>query len=216
MNQEIWISHREAAVPLRGITHGSRCGTWWTDPMKRGAARCWIRLRRTAGPPASTGQSHHNRSAHHRPTRSWKLNRGRWERSGRALLRLNERLVRSPGKAIAETMSPDQQPSEGRRGASRSLLPIGISVSLTLASKRSAFVNLRNVSRTGACVVRQGRLDITEDDTVIFEARNYDTGTVIRMRSRVRWLRNTGFNTYVGLSFIDTTLSPKSLFKLFS
>ncbi len=113
-------------------------------------------------------------------------------------------------------MSQDQQPSEGRREASRSLLPIGISVSLTLASKRSAFVNLRNVSRTGACVVRQGRLDITEDDTVVFEARNYDTGATISMRSRVRWVRNTGFNTYVGLSFIGTTLSPKSLFKLFS
>jgi hypothetical protein len=111
-------------------------------------------------------------------------------------------------------MSPDQ-PSERRHEASRDLLPIGVSVSLTLASKRSAFVNLRDVSKTGACVVRQGALDIKEDDTVLFEARNYDTGATILMRSKVRWVRNTGFNTYVGLSFIGATLSPKSLFKLF-
>ena len=52
-NKGIWISHREAAVPPQGNAHGSRCGTWWTVPRKRGAARCWFRRRRTTGSPAS-------------------------------------------------------------------------------------------------------------------------------------------------------------------
>ncbi|WP_256438927.1 PilZ domain-containing protein [Synechococcus sp. CCY 9618] len=112
-------------------------------------------------------------------------------------------------------MSQDQT-SESRRGESRHPVPLGVSVSLVLASKQSVFVNLRDVSTAGACVVRQGSLDIKEDDSVVFEARNYDTGSTITLRSRVRWLRNTGFNTYAGLSFIDGSLSPKSLLKLFS
>jgi hypothetical protein len=95
-------------------------------------------------------------------------------------------------------------------------VPLDVSVSLTLASKASAFVNLRDVSQTGACVVRQGRLDLQEDDTVVLEARNYDDGTTITLRSTVRWVRNTGFNTYVGLCFIGNSLSPNSLVQLFS
>jgi hypothetical protein len=109
----------------------------------------------------------------------------------------------------------DQHPG-GKRAEARHLVPIGVSVSITLPSKKSAFVNLRDISKHGACVVRQGRLDIQEDDTVVFEARNYDTGSKITIRSKVRWVRNTGFNTYAGLAFIGTTLMPKSLFKLFS
>ena len=61
-NKRIWISHREAAVPSRGITHGSRCGTWWTVPRKRGAARCWFRRRQTTGSPASAESNHHSGS----------------------------------------------------------------------------------------------------------------------------------------------------------
>ena len=87
---------------------------------------------------------------------------------------------------------------------------------MILPSKQSLFVTLRDISKTGACVVRQGALEVDEDDSIIFEARNYDSGSTISIASNVRWVRKTGFNTYVGLSFIGTTLTPKALLKLFS
>jgi len=71
----------------------------------------------------------------------------------------------------------------------------------------SVFVIFRDVSAQGACVLRQGSLDVKEDDTVIFEARNYDAGSKLTLRSKLRWVRNTGFNTDVGLSFVNASLS---------
>jgi hypothetical protein len=112
-------------------------------------------------------------------------------------------------------MSQDSHP-EARRRAPRHLVPIGVSVSVILPSKQSLFVTLRDISRTGACVVRQGKLEVKEDDSVIFEARNYESGATIKIPSKVCWTRETGFNTYAGLSFINTTLQPKALLKLFS
>jgi hypothetical protein len=110
-------------------------------------------------------------------------------------------------------MSQDQHP-EGKRASPRHPVPVGVSVSLTLPTKQSVFVNLRDVSEHGACVLRQGRLDIKEDDTVIFEARNYEAGSKLTLRSKVRWVRNTGFNTYVGLAFVNASLSQDALTRL--
>ncbi|MEA5442323.1 PilZ domain-containing protein [Cyanobium gracile] len=124
-------------------------------------------------------------------------------------------MLRSTEREADDSMSQDSHP-EARRGATRHHVPLGISVSVTLPTKQSLFVNLRDISKTGACVVRQGTLDIKEDDTIIFEARNYDSGSTISIRSKVIWVRDTGFNTYLGLSFISTTLTPKSMLKLFS
>ncbi|MBD2550560.1 PilZ domain-containing protein [Microcystis elabens FACHB-917] len=116
-------------------------------------------------------------------------------------------------------MSQDQH-SEGKRAATRHHVPVGVSVSLTLATKQSVFVNLRDavnlrdVSEHGACVLRQGSMDIKEDDTIIFEARNYDAGSKLTLRSKVLWVRNTGFNTYVGLAFVGASLSQDALTRL--
>jgi hypothetical protein len=112
-------------------------------------------------------------------------------------------------------MSQDPYPN-GKRAAERDLVPLGVSVSLTLSPSQSVFVNVRDVSATGACVVRHGDLTIDEDDNVVVVARNHDSGASINLRSRVRWVRNTGANTYVGLSFIGTPLSPRALLKLFA
>lgn len=112
-------------------------------------------------------------------------------------------------------MSQDQHP-EGRRSTPRLHVPVGVSVSLSLPSKQSVFVNLRDVSEKGACVLRQGTLEIKKDDDVIFEARNYDTGATIKLCCKVRWMRATGFSTYVGLSFISSSLSKESLTRLLS
>ena len=106
------------------------------------------------------------------------------------------------------------QPPEEERSAPRLHVPVGVSVSLILATKQSVFVNLRNVSEKGACVLRQGTLEIKEDDQVFFVVRDYDSGLDIRLLCTVRWLRATGFSTYVGLSFINGTLSQDSLTRL--
>lgn len=112
-------------------------------------------------------------------------------------------------------MSPDPHP-EGQRSTPRLHVPVGVSVSLVLATKQSVFVNLRDVSEKGACVLRQGTLEIKEDDHVIFVARDYDADLNIRLLCTVRWVRATGCNTYVGLSFINATLSQDSLTRLVS
>ena len=44
--------------------------------------------------------------------------------------------------------------------------------------------------------------------------RNYDAGSKLTLRSKVRWVRNTGFNTYVGLSFINASLPLEALTRL--
>jgi hypothetical protein len=112
-------------------------------------------------------------------------------------------------------MSLDPYPA-GKRGAQRDLAPIGVSVSLTLSPRQSIFVNLHDVSATGACVVRHGDLSIEENDKVIVVGRTADSGTPVNIRCRVRWRRTTGCNTYVGLSFIGSSLSPEALDRLFS
>lgn len=115
--------------------------------------------------------------------------------------------------AIAPFMYQDQHP-EGKRRTPRLHVPVGVSVSLTLTTKQSVFVNLRDVSESGACVVRQGSLDIEEDDNVVILILEYDAASRISLRCKVRWIRDTGFNTYVGLSFVNATLSQESLNRL--
>jgi PilZ domain len=110
-------------------------------------------------------------------------------------------------------MYQDQHP-EGKRARTRHLVPVGVSVSLILPTKKSVFVNLRDVSAQGACILRQGNLDVQEDDTIVFEAHNFDAGSKVALRSKVRWVRNTGFNTYVGLSFVNASLSQDALTRL--
>lgn len=50
-------------------------------------------------------------------------------------------------------MSQDQHP-KGKRAATRHHVPVGVSVSFTLATKQSVFLNLRDVSEHGACLLR--------------------------------------------------------------
>jgi hypothetical protein len=112
-------------------------------------------------------------------------------------------------------MSQDLHP-EGKRSTPRLHVPVGVSVSLTLPTKQSVFVNLRDVSEKGACVVRQGTLDIQEDDNVVILILEYDAASRISLRCKVCWVRDTGFNTYLGLSFVHSTLSQDDLARLVS
>lgn len=115
--------------------------------------------------------------------------------------------------AVTPVMSQDLHPEEKRRNP-RLQVPVGVSVSLKLPTQQSVFVNLRNVSENGACVVRQGTLDIQEDDNVVILILEYDAASRVSLRCKVCWIRDTGFNTYVGLSFVNAALSQESLNRL--
>jgi hypothetical protein len=117
--------------------------------------------------------------------------------------------------AVAPFVFQDLHPEEKRRSP-RLYLPVGVSVSLRLPTKQSVFVNLRDVSENGACVVRQGTLDIQEEDKVVILVLEYDAASRISLLCKVCWVRNTGFNTYVGLSFVKSTLTQETLNKLIS
>jgi hypothetical protein len=115
--------------------------------------------------------------------------------------------------AVAPFMSQDPHP-EGKRSTPRLHVPVGVSVNLTLAKNSSVFVNLRDVSDKGACVVRQGTLDLQEDDLVTVEILKDDSAAKISLSCKVCWVRDTGFNTYVGLSFVHSNLSQEDLARL--
>jgi hypothetical protein len=117
--------------------------------------------------------------------------------------------------AVAPLMSQDLHPEE-KRHSTRLHVPVGVSVSLRLPTKQSVFVNLRNVNENGACVVRQGALAIQEEDNVVIMVLEYGPASRISILCKVCWLRDTGFNTYVGLSFVDSTLSQEDLTRLIS
>jgi hypothetical protein len=110
-------------------------------------------------------------------------------------------------------MSQDPHP-DGKRSTPRLHVPVGVSVNLTLNTNSSVFVNLRDVSDKGACVVLQGTLDLQEDDIVTVEILKDDSAAKISLRCKVCWVRDTGFNTYVGLSFVHSNLSQEDLARL--
>ena len=112
-------------------------------------------------------------------------------------------------------MSQDPHP-DGKRSTPGLHVPVGVSVNLTLNTNSSVFVNLRDVSDKGACVVLQGTLDLQEDDIVTFEILKDDSAAKVSLSCKVCWLRYTGFNTYLGLSFISSTLSQNTIARLMS
>lgn len=96
---------------------------------------------------------------------------------------------------------------EGPRGSSedritpRKVVPLGLYAGLTLPNRRTVAVTLRDISRVGACVARQGQLEIDEGDLVSLDLRDTTGGEKMSLQAEVRWHHYGGFNTYVGLYF---------------
>lgn len=83
----------------------------------------------------------------------------------------------------------------------RKVVPLGLYAGLTLPNRRVLAVTLRDISRVGACVARQGRVEIEEGDLVSLDLRNANGGERMSLQAEVRWQHYSGFNTYLGLYF---------------
>jgi len=105
----------------------------------------------------------------------------------------------------------EEESGSDLRSALRHLLPPGVSASVILASGRPVYVNLRDVSRTGACIVRRGGLDVRENENVLFEVSDFEIQQKVSLPSRVQWVNASGYNTVVGLVFNEGPLLPGTL-----
>lgn len=116
-------------------------------------------------------------------------------------------------------MSPEQTENQQqpagqaaeRRGALRYVLPPAVSASLSLSSGRTMYVTLNNISRTGACVVRRGPLEVTANEEVLLDIRDYEKHQSVTLPARVRWVDAGGYNTLVGLVFREGPLLPGTM-----
>ncbi|MEA5442344.1 PilZ domain-containing protein [Cyanobium gracile] len=117
-------------------------------------------------------------------------------------------------------MSPEQtegQPAEGEgqleelRTALRHILPAGVSASLRLTSGRTIYVTVGDISRTGACVVRRGELEVIADEEVLLDVSDYERNQSVSLQARVKWIKTRSFNTLVGLVFTEGPVLPGTM-----
>lgn len=105
-----------------------------------------------------------------------------------------------------------REESDDLRCALRYSLPIRASASIHSPSGRKAYVTIDNLSRTGACVVRLGTLDLDANDVVLLDASDYEADQELLLSASVRWVNNLGYKTCVGLAFTEGALLPGSKF----
>ncbi len=106
---------------------------------------------------------------------------------------------------------PNGEELEELRTSLRHALPGGVSASLRLSSGRTVYVTVGDVSRTGACVVRRGSLELTADEEVLLDISDYEQHQNISLPARVQWVNSRSYNTLVGLAFSDGPLLPGTM-----
>jgi hypothetical protein len=112
-------------------------------------------------------------------------------------------------------MSPDSpeddRQREDLRTSVRHVLPSGVSASMRLATGRTVYVTVRDLSRSGACVIRRGDLEIQKEEEVLLMVSDDESQQKVSLPSRVQWVDSGGYNTIMGLSFNEGPLLPGSL-----
>nr|WP_043325517.1 PilZ domain-containing protein [Cyanobium gracile] len=112
-------------------------------------------------------------------------------------------------------MSPEQSEREGQsedvRSALRHVLPQGVSASMRLASGRTVYVTVTDLSRTGACVVRRGVLDVDVSEEVWLDVSDFEEKQSVTLPARVQWVSSKGYGIHLGLLFRDGPLLPGTL-----
>lgn len=97
------------------------------------------------------------------------------------------------------------------RTSLRHALPGGVSASIRLSTGRTVYVTVGDVSRTGACVVRRGSLEVTADEEVLLDISDYEQHQSVSLPARVQWVNTRSYNTLVGLAFSDGPLLPGTM-----
>lgn len=112
---------------------------------------------------------------------------------------------------LIPTKPPEPSVATTQRKSQRFFVPVGIVATLNPTAAEASVVTLRDVSRTGACVVRASRLPIEPGAMARLDVRNNQTGAAMSARVVVRWVRYGGMNTYVGLQFVPGPLRPGTM-----
>ena len=115
---------------------------------------------------------------------------------------------------MAEQQTSGQQSGEELpelRTSLRHALPGGISACIRLSTGRTIYVTVGDVSRTGACIVRRGSLEVTADETVTLDISDYEQHQSVSLQARVQWVNTRSYNTLVGLAFSDGPLLPGTM-----
>jgi hypothetical protein len=115
----------------------------------------------------------------------------------------------------AAWMSPEETEGQGQleelRTALRHVLPPGVSASIRLLSGRTVYVTVGDISRTGACVVRRGSLEVMANEEVLLDISDYEQHQNISLPARVQWVNTRSYNTLVGLLFSQGPLLPGTM-----
>jgi len=102
-----------------------------------------------------------------------------------------------------------------RRHSLRHAVPQGVPASIQLPSGRTDFVSLSDISRTGACVVRRGSLELTANDEVFLNLSDYKLFQNVYLPACVKWVNTLKHKTLVGLAFKEGPLLPGSILDLY-
>ncbi len=109
--------------------------------------------------------------------------------------------------------NPEQERQGGQdlRTTVRHELPKGVTASLRLPAGRTIYVTVRDLSRSGACVIRRGDIEVHEEDEVLLEVSDPKGERKLPLPSVVRWVEASGYRTTMGLEFAQGPLLPGSL-----
>ena len=97
------------------------------------------------------------------------------------------------------------------RKALRHSLPAGVSASLKTLLGRIAYVTVNDLSRSGACVVRRGGIEIEPDEEVILDFSDMERNQHLSLPSQVQWVKEKNYNTQIGLRFLNGPLLPGTM-----
>lgn len=98
-----------------------------------------------------------------------------------------------------------------RRSSLRQVLPQGVPASIHLPSGQTGFVTLVDISRTGACIARQGSLEVKTDDEISLDVNDSKLLQNVALPAIVKWINNWCDKTHIGLFFAEGPLLPGTL-----
>lgn len=77
---------------------------------------------------------------------------------------------------------------------------------ILLSSGRTAYVMVGDISRTGACVVRRGSLEVVANEAVLLDVSDDEKHLSISLPARVQRVNTRSYNTLVRLLFSQRPL----------